>query len=281
MSTHPFLPLYVDDFEAATAHLTPEEDGIYNRLMRLCWRTPGCSLADDKADIARKIRLPMADFERVAMPILNEFFVVVRGRFVQRRLKREYDDISRKKAARKAAGKKGGTAKALNSNTKPASIATVLPPDTCASPEPEPKPEVRTTTTDAQAFDWRARLAEAMEAAGDAADPTSTALMHAADLRAFVMPTSGEPCLWSEVLDAVRMTAARQRAKAKPIRSWRWIENDAWALRDKRLSAAAPDVAQVVSIRSSGPRTTFADQIAEENAEARRRAFARMDAEHG
>jgi uncharacterized protein YdaU (DUF1376 family) len=141
MATHPYIPLYVDDFEAATAHLTPEEDGIYNRLLRLCWRTPGCSLPNDPAWIARKIRLSPADFERLAMPVLGEFFVLVRGRLSQRRLKLEYDNISRKKSARAAAGKKGGAAKALKTHETTPSNATGLPPHTRAFPEPEPNPE--------------------------------------------------------------------------------------------------------------------------------------------
>lgn len=141
MTTHPFLPLYVDDYDAATAHLTPEEDGIYCRLLRLCWRTPGCSLPNDHAWIARKIRLSLADFERVGLPVLNEFFKLQRGRLVQKRLKAEYDSISRKKSARKLAGKMGGEAKARKIKDNTSSNASDLPAHTRAFPEPEPEPE--------------------------------------------------------------------------------------------------------------------------------------------
>jgi len=136
--THPYIPLYVDDYEAATAHLTAEEDGVYMRLLRLAWRTPGCALPTDHAALARKIRLTPEDFQRVAVPVLNEFFKVSRGRYVQRRLRDEYENISRKKSARVAAGKKGGEAKARKTNEKSSSNATVLPPHTRAFPEPEP-----------------------------------------------------------------------------------------------------------------------------------------------
>ena len=141
MATHPYIPLYVDDFDAATPHLSAEEDGVYNRLLRLSWRTPGCSLPVDDTWIARKIRLSTDDFERVARPLLDEFFTVSRGRYVQRRLKREYDTISRKKTARKLAGKKGGEAKALKVQEKSPSNATDLPAHVRASPEPYPEPE--------------------------------------------------------------------------------------------------------------------------------------------
>ena len=35
MSQLPYFPLYPTDFEADTSHLTLEEDGAYNRLLRL------------------------------------------------------------------------------------------------------------------------------------------------------------------------------------------------------------------------------------------------------
>lgn len=145
MSTHPYIPLYVDDFEAATAHLSPEEDGLYNRLLRLCWRTPGCSLPDDPAWIARKIRVSPEVFERTVQQLLSEFFTRSRGRWIQRRLKREYDDISCKRVARKQAGKKGGLAKARKLQEKSAGIASILPADTRASPYPEPEPYISET----------------------------------------------------------------------------------------------------------------------------------------
>jgi len=141
VSTHPYLPLYVDDYEAATAHLSAAEDGVYSRLLRLCWRTPGCSLPNDHAWIARKIRLSTKDFETVARPVLEEFFKLSRGRLIQKRLKAEYDDISRKKSARAKAGKKGGDAKAQKLLTFDPSNATDLPAHTGAFPNPEPEPE--------------------------------------------------------------------------------------------------------------------------------------------
>lgn len=147
MATHPILPLYVDDYDAATAHLTPAEDGIYMRLLRLAWRTPGCSLPDDPAWIARKIRLNTDEFLAVAKPVLDEFFQVVRGRLVQRRLRAEYDSISRRKSARAEAGKKGGNAKALKTKGNAPSNAnirkdnaSVLPAYARASPSPSPSP---------------------------------------------------------------------------------------------------------------------------------------------
>lgn len=141
MSTHPYIPWYVDDYDAHTAHLTPAQDGIYGRLLRLTWRTPGCSLPNDEVWIARKVRLSKADWERIGKGVLAEFFRLQRGRFIQKRLKAEYDHITRKKSARVAAGSKGGSAKALNNKRKGSSKTTDLLGDTRAFPEPEGRKE--------------------------------------------------------------------------------------------------------------------------------------------
>jgi uncharacterized protein YdaU (DUF1376 family) len=50
----PYFPMYPSDFEAKTSHLTLLEDGAYNRLLRLCWMTPGCSIPADEAWIMRR-----------------------------------------------------------------------------------------------------------------------------------------------------------------------------------------------------------------------------------
>jgi len=87
---------------------------------------------------------------------------------------------------------------------------------------------------------WIERLEEAVAVAGDGLDRTSTGIMHAKDLRALCEPTGGEPCEWLEVLDAIRMCAARAKTRGKPIRSWSWVKDDALALRDKRLTSTLP-----------------------------------------
>lgn len=280
--THPCLPLWIDDYDAATSHLSAAEDGVYGRLLRLAWRTPGCSLPNDPAWIARKIRLSAGDFDAIAKPVLEEFFKVQRGRLVQKRLKAEYDNISRKKSARQGAGKKGGDAKALKNKENDAGNATVLPGDTRAFPEPksEPDPEViEPPISKAGVPDWKKMLEEATQAADGMADLTRPAMHHAADLRALVEPKGGEPCEWSEVLDAIRLVSIKQRHRDKPIQSWSWVRDDALALRDKRLNAVnpAPNVVPITGTRA----TNLTEQIGANNDEARRLAFERMDAENG
>ena len=132
----PYFPMYPTDFEADTSHLTLAEDGAYNRLLRLMWMTPGCSLPDDDAWIKRRMRCQNdADFETV-LTVISEFFTRKAGRIVSPRLAKEYQktDLAHKK--RVEAGSKGGKAKALKTNDTEPSKAKAMP----KQPEPEPEP---------------------------------------------------------------------------------------------------------------------------------------------
>lgn len=133
----PYYPFYPSDFEAKTSHLTLEEDGAYNRLLRLIWMTPGCSIPDDPAWIARRLRVDVATFERVIVPIIGEFFRKARKRIYSPRLSREFDSAKATHELRVSSGKKGGRpAKSLKDNATEESRAKAGP----KQPEPEPEP---------------------------------------------------------------------------------------------------------------------------------------------
>lgn len=104
----PYLPLYVADYEADTAHLTLEEDGAYTRLLRLCWRTPGCSIPDDAEWIMRRMRCDLETYQRVVKPVLDEFFRRSKGRLFSPRLSSEHARIEHTAQKRREAGRKGG-----------------------------------------------------------------------------------------------------------------------------------------------------------------------------
>lgn len=132
----PYFPMFPSDFEAKTSHLTLEEDGAYNRLLRLCWMTPGCSLPDDPAWIARRMRVDGATYDRVIAPLLDEFFRRDKGRVYQQKLMLIHEDANAKHERRVDAGKKGGRpAKSLKENGSTKSNAKALP----KQPEPEPE----------------------------------------------------------------------------------------------------------------------------------------------
>lgn len=121
MSKLPYMEFYIDDYEAATAHLTTQEDGAYMRMLRLAWRTPGCSLPDDPDWIARKCRVGRDEFDAVYKPILKEFFTLRRGRWQQKKQRAIWSSKNKTISARKQAGRKGGIARALKYKEKTSS----------------------------------------------------------------------------------------------------------------------------------------------------------------
>ncbi|MCP4206695.1 MAG: YdaU family protein [Shimia sp.] len=133
----PYFPLFPTDFEAKTSHLTLEEDGAYNRLLRLMWMTPGCSLPDDDAWIMRRMRCDQDTFDRVVSGIIDEFCKREKGRVSNARLSRVFDESNAAHKRRVSAGARGGKAKALKEKEIGPSIAGAM----SKQPEPEPEPE--------------------------------------------------------------------------------------------------------------------------------------------
>ena len=138
----PYFPLYPTDFEADTSHLTLAEDGAYNRLLRLMWMTPGCSLPDDDQWIMRRMRVDQDTFDRVVLVVISEFFKRKGGRVLSPRLARIFEESSLAHKKRISAGSKGGKAKALKTNKPMPSNALAMP----KQPEPEPEPYIKEDT---------------------------------------------------------------------------------------------------------------------------------------
>ena len=136
MNALAYFPMYPDDFEADTAHLTLAEDGAYNRLLRLCWRTPGCSIPAEKEWIYRRLRALSDDDRAVIDTVLDEFFTIESGRCSNARLTKEWVAANEAYERRKNAGSKGGKAKSLKTLASASSNAVAL----TKQPEPEPEP---------------------------------------------------------------------------------------------------------------------------------------------
>lgn len=165
----PYFNLYPRDFEADTSHLSLEEDGAYNRLLRLCWMTPGASIPDDDAWIMRRMRVDQATFDRVVRVVLEEFFQRKAGRVSNARLSKEFAVSTAAHDRRVSAGKSGGTAKALKNKDNGSSNAKAM----LKQPEPEADTTSVVAARDAspavsQDQTARERLLSAM-----GADPTS------------------------------------------------------------------------------------------------------------
>ncbi|GAB5431268.1 MAG: hypothetical protein EpisKO_06380 [Epibacterium sp.] len=133
----PYFPMFPSDFEAKTSHLTLAEDGAYNRLLRICWMTPGCSIPADEAWIMRRVRAFTEADKEAVRAVLGEFFTVENGRYSNAKLTRIWIEANDAHEKRKNAGSKGGKAKALKTKETGSSNAKAMPK------QPEPEPEVR------------------------------------------------------------------------------------------------------------------------------------------
>ena len=133
----PYFAMYPSDFEAKTSHLTLAEDGAYNRLLRITWMTPGCTIPDDHDWIMRRLRCGKAEFESVVLGVLNEFFTRKNGRISNAKLTRIFVSSGDAHSKRVLAGKHGAQAKALKTLESSTSNAKAM----LKQPEPEPEPE--------------------------------------------------------------------------------------------------------------------------------------------
>jgi len=155
----PYFPMFPSDFEAKTSHLTLAEDGAYNRLLRMCWMNPGCTIPADEAWIMRRLRAHSEQDQETVRTVLNEFFTVENGRYSNAKLMQIWLDSNEAHEKRKNAGAKGGKAKSLKNNNSVSSNAVAKP----KQPEPEPKKEKELSNDSskkADAFPTNSDLAE-------------------------------------------------------------------------------------------------------------------------
>ena len=140
----PYFPMYPADFEADTSHLSLEEDGAYNRLLRLLWMSPDCTLPADPVWLARRMRIDAETYERVVAPLIAEFFKIEKARLFNPRLSRIRELTNETHKKRSEAGKRGGRpGNRLKTNEMTQSPAKAGPKQPEPEPEPEPEPDKR------------------------------------------------------------------------------------------------------------------------------------------
>lgn len=118
MADFPCLPLWTDAYMADTGHLTAEEHGSYLLLLIEAWRSADCSLPDDDALLARYAKLSPARW-RSSKHIVMAFwrFDKRRGRWVQKRLKKERMKVAQKKrSAKDSAASRWNSTKKTHAN---------------------------------------------------------------------------------------------------------------------------------------------------------------------
>jgi uncharacterized protein YdaU (DUF1376 family) len=109
-----WMPWYVADYLADTAHLSTEQHGAYCLMLMAAWKRGG-SLPKDDAQLAAVCRLTPSRW-KAHRSVLLEFFTEEPTQFAHKRVTKERvkaQEISDKKSL---AGQKGGTAKARNAS---------------------------------------------------------------------------------------------------------------------------------------------------------------------
>lgn len=107
-----WMPLWIGDYLADTMHLTTEQHGAYLLLLMHQWKQG--ELPDDDVVLATITRLPAAAWRR-CRPVLERFFTVADGQWVQGRAAREKERAvetnERIGRVRGEAGRKGAAAR--------------------------------------------------------------------------------------------------------------------------------------------------------------------------
>lgn len=104
------MPLYVADFLTDTTHLNTLQTGAYLLVLMGAW-VRGGKLPNDDVQLARIARCEPAEWVSIR-PVLEPFFEVTKGYWIQHRLLKEKEKALNRCATRQAIGKLGGRPKA-------------------------------------------------------------------------------------------------------------------------------------------------------------------------
>jgi uncharacterized protein YdaU (DUF1376 family) len=95
MSARPWMPFYVQDFQMGTLALSPDETGIYIKLLCLAWHNGDGSITGDMKELKNVLQRLFTNFHgltfnRVVPKLLSRYFKKRDdGRFYQERVENE------------------------------------------------------------------------------------------------------------------------------------------------------------------------------------------------
>lgn len=142
MAEFPALPLWTDAYLGDTTHLSTAEHGAYLLLLMTAWRSRDCSLPDDDRLLARYTRLGPRQWAKMRT-ILEPFFVIENGRWLQRRLLDEFNAVRQLRERQAAKGKASALKRKGRHATAVKSGCVSVQPDAnrnSTSPTPTPLP---------------------------------------------------------------------------------------------------------------------------------------------
>lgn len=251
MAELPFMPLAVDSWDADTSHLTDAQDGLYGRLVRLLWKSPGQRVPNDDAWLAHKLRRTVEAVESEVRPLLREFFKSDGNWITHKRVTKEW------RRAIKTTRQRSAAAKSRWNKNKDTSERTTGKLDAAVilTPTLTPTPTNIPSADDAGA---RARCLALVEESLPGVRN---------DLRAYPALTSSQGMVeaWiregadleRDIVPAIAAECMKLSAKGKKPIGFSWFA-DAVAANKARNSASLPEVSN-----GKFPRTESRAEVAE------------------
>lgn len=114
-----WMPLYIGDYLADTAHLTQAQHGAYLLLLMALWRRNG-SLPDDDNQLAAITRSTLKEWKTLR-PVLERLCTVANGLWTQKRVTIEFEKAARRYKSKSDNGKLGGLQRGHTATTRSAS----------------------------------------------------------------------------------------------------------------------------------------------------------------
>src|SRR5262245_61459679 len=134
------LMLWTDAWIADTKHLTRCERGTYHDLLVLMWRTPGCTVPNDDAWLAKHLGMTLAEVQNELRPLISEFCQTDQNRVWQKRLMKEFAWAkSRSRVARDNAKYRWNNKKDLCKRNASVAMQTQCSTVTLPTPTPHKK----------------------------------------------------------------------------------------------------------------------------------------------
>jgi uncharacterized protein YdaU (DUF1376 family) len=158
MSKPAAMPIFGDAYIADTRHLSLEEHGAYYLLLLIAWRSEDCSLPDDDKRLAQMLGISPAKWAKLK-PTIMAFWALERGRWTQKRQKKEHDFVTEKRAKNADAAKRRWNGQATENKGSGRSERTsertserICQND--APPPPYKKPSVSTRAKQSLPDEW-------------------------------------------------------------------------------------------------------------------------------
>ena len=235
--TDAWMPLWIGDYLADTQHLSRDEHGGYMLLLIAYWRTAS-PLPDDDKRLCAIVKATPREWKTLRQT-LAEFFSVVGGVWIHKRVERELAESRRRKESAEKKAKAAAQARWGQSPKDATSIPPSTPqavPEQCPSPSPSPV-STKPATNVAVKKKRGTTLPDDFQP-----NDTGIAAAHGIDmvteLEAFRNYHTARASVMADWQAAWRTWAGNARKFAKPT-AWGKPQTESFAAQDQRMKREA------------------------------------------